>query len=582
MTDTASRTDDPGTAPGPPGLPVSPQAVQEARRRALRHSEDRVRAAPLVSDVVAVHARRHPAATALVDAGGTRTSYGRLHELSGRLAGLLVAHGCRAGDRVAVTGPRCADTVAAFLALESVGAVYVPVDAGWPPERLSGILGRTGCAHLLVTGTEPLTPDAAQAAADAGAEILSTADAPRHQPHRRPEPLPDAAARERYIVHTSGSTGLPKGAVVAHAGMVNHLWHMVETLALTDDDVVAFSAPPIHVIAVWQMLAPLLAGATVALVAPGAESFPRPLLRALREMRVTVVQLVPTLLQPIVEEWARHEPAARLPDLRWLIATGEELSPALAGRVLELLPDARLMNAYGMSECSDDVAQHVVTAADLDGARLPVGLPVANAVLHVLVSEGPAWRPARDGESGELFVGGLPVGAGYAGPAGPYGTAFFRDPLDPRSPTGRLYRTGDLARIENGLLHCLGRTDRQVKVGGVRIELDEIERAVEQHPAVSRCAVTAGSAAGTVELSAHVVLTADTPVPELRAFAGQRLPRAMVPRHWTTLPTLPVTRSGKVDYRALGTPSPVDTGVVPQTPPPQHPREQVPEDSQQG
>ncbi|TCR16061.1 amino acid adenylation domain-containing protein [Streptomyces sp. BK205] len=538
---------------------MSATAIPEARRRALRGPDARVPTALLVSDTVADHAQKDHDRVALLERGGVGTTYGRLHDLTGRLISLLTGHGCGPGGRVAVAGTRSADTVAAFLALERIGAVYVPVDTGWPEQRLRQVLGQTDCSFVLLTAGEGgadaggLNSALALAAAGSGAKLLTTADAARQKPAWEREPERQGADREpRYIVHTSGSTGRPKGAIVEHGAMVNHLWHMVEALGIRRDDVVAFSAPPVHVVAIWQMLAPLLAGATVAVVPQGAESFPRPLLRALRQDRVTVLQLVPTMMNLVADELSRYDPATWLPGLRWLISTGEELSPLLAGRILELLPDTRLMNAYGMSECSDDVAQHVVRAEDLRSPRLPVGLPITNAVLHVLVEDGLAWRPAHHGETGELFVGGLPVGAGYAGAAQGQSAAFFHDTIDPDSPNRRLYRTGDLVRIENGLLYCLGRTDRQIKIRGVRVELDEVERALEQHPDVSQCAVTADAARAVVELTAHVVVDGGTTVQELYAFLQERLPKTMLPQHWENVMSLPVTRSGKVDYRALG------------------------------
>ena len=245
--------------------------------------------------------------------------------------------------------------------------------------------------------------------------------------------------------------------------------------------------------------------------------------------------------------------SATLPALRWLVSTGEELYPALARRVHDVLPGVRLLNAYGPTECGDDVTHHEVTPACTAAVRLPVGGPVPNVDLYVLVEGADAWRAAADGEPGELFVGGVCVGLGYVGDPSATARAFFRDPFDPGSPTGRLYRTGDLARVEGGAVHYLGRSDRQVKVAGVRMELGEVEAVGEQHPGVERCAVVVEPAtAGGDRLTAYVVPVTD-PVPdaELGAHFATYLPAAMVPRAVVHLTELPLTPHGKTDHARL-------------------------------
>ncbi|MEU6718011.1 amino acid adenylation domain-containing protein [Nonomuraea sp. NPDC046802] len=536
-------------------LTMAPAAIREAARRALRRPPTRPVGWALVADAVAAHARDSDR-PALIDQRNGTTTYSRLNERVGLLRDLLLEQGCGQGDRIAVAGPRDVDSVVAFLALESIGAVYVPVDPQWPAGRLAQVFIQTGCSHVLTHPADGAGGRSlAQAVAVSGVTPLSTAAAEvaSGKPRRgweRPQ-LPANEGQAAYIIHTSGSTGRPKGAITEHRAMINHLRQMIEALGIHRDDVVAFNATPIYVVSVWQMLAGLLAGATVAIVRELDETYPRRLLNALRTAEVTIVQLVPTMIGLIVDELSRRAPADRLGKLRWLISTGEELRPQLARKVLDMLPDTRLMNAYGMSECSDDVAQHVIRPADLRSPRLPIGLPIAGTVLHVLVEDREGWRPTRNGETGELFVGGLAVGAGYVGDMTGRSTAFFHDPIDAYSPTRRLYRTGDMARIEDGLIYCLGRTDRQVKIRGVRVELDEVERVLEQHPDVSQCAVTAEAEGDSFNLKAHVVMARNTTPEQLQEFLLERLPNSMLPKQWEMVAAIPVTSSGKVDYRKL-------------------------------
>jgi acyl-coenzyme A synthetase/AMP-(fatty) acid ligase len=253
----------------------------------------------------------------------------------------------------------------------------------------------------------------------------------------------------------------------------------------------------------------------------------------------------------VADELVRN-PDAALPSLRWVVSTGEELRPSLAGRILDSLPNVRLLNAYGFTETSDDVAHHEVRAEDLTSARLPVGSPVPNSALYVLVEAGGSWRSARPGEPGELFVGGLPVGRGYLGDRAATTAAYFRDVLDPDSPTGRLYRTGDAAMLRDGLLYCLGRLDRQTKISGVRVEPDEIEATLLRHPAVARCAVfVRRNGIETSVVACYVPADPTVRAETLRAHLAARLPAVMVPDVWLPLDEFPLSTNGKVDYHAL-------------------------------
>ncbi|MGW4256006.1 AMP-binding protein, partial [Streptomyces californicus] len=361
----------------------------------------------------------------------------------------------------------------------------------------------------------------------------------------------DQSREPRYCIFTSGTTGRPKGAAVEHRGMVNHLWAKVSDLEFSAGDRLAFTAPLVFDISIWQMLTPLLVGGAVVVVRQEDLAFPRRVRTVLERTGVTVVELVPTVVGWLVGEAERRAPV--LPALRWLISTGEELRPELAARALAALPHARLLNAYGPTECSDDVTHHEVTAADTTRPRLPVGGPVDNARLYLLArdeDEGP-WRAAEPGEAGDLFVGGVVVGLGYVNDPENNARAFFTDTVDPGSPTGRLYRTGDLARFEDGVVLYLGRVDRQVKVAGVRMELDEIEAVLLRHPAVDRAAVTVPVIDGHPVLAAHYTVRGPVTPEELRAHLAASLPEAMVPRRLTELDALPLTPNGKTDHRAL-------------------------------
>ncbi|MCS0639779.1 amino acid adenylation domain-containing protein [Streptomyces sp. LP05-1] len=531
-------------------LPLAEGAVARAQALALRQVRDWDTATALLDQVIR-HAEREPERPAVVD--GARTlSY---RALLGRVASVrdgLRAAGVGAGDVVAAVGHRSADTPVVFLALESLGASYLPVDPSWPEVRVRDVLDRSGAVLLLDYSGD----DAAHAArAAAGAGRLTVLPLPRGG-EGTALPRPDGADRSaeaRYTIFTSGTTGRPKGATVEHRGMMNHLRAKVADLGLGPDDAVAFTAPLVFDISLWQMLCPLLAGGRIVVVGDTAMRLPHWLIGALDTAGVTVVELVPTVVGWLVDEVARRG-GERLRSLRRLLSTGEELYPAVAERVFTHLPWVTVVNAYGPTECSDDVTHHVLTATDLGRPRLPIGSPVANTALYLLAGAADGtWRAAEPGESGELFVGGAGVGLGYLNDPGTTDRAFFRDPFDPRSPTGRLYRTGDLARFDDGLVHYLGRADRQVKVAGVRMELDEIEVVLSRHPAVEQCAVIVAGEGEHAELVAHYSVRRPAGPEELRRALLDVLPQAMVPRRWREWDALPLTHNGKTDHRALQT-----------------------------
>ncbi|NMO53362.1 amino acid adenylation domain-containing protein [Actinoplanes sp. TBRC 11911] len=452
----------------------------------------------------------------------------------------LLAAGCRPGEVLASCGPRSAESVILLLAFESLGLTYLPVDAAWPAERLTGILARAHAGRVLHYGG-PRPPDA-------GVPVIPFVVPAGGDPATLRRRCADPG-EPRYVFYTSGTTGTPKGALNEHRGMMNHLWAKVLDLDLGPADVLGLTAPLTFDIAIWQMLAPLLVGGTVAVFDDRDMAFPRTLLARAERTGTTVLELVPTALEWLAGPAGRDRARA----LRCLVSTGEELGTPLAGRLLERFPGVTLVNAYGFTETSDDVTHHVVTPDDLDRPRLPVGTPVPNTVLYVLARDDRGmWRAVEPGELGELFVGGLAPGCGYLADERATAAGFFRDVLDPQSPTGRLYRSGDAVRVDGTVLSYVGRLDRQVKVSGVRMELGEIEAALRAHPAVADGAVVTAGEGDRKRLVAYYV-PGDGPVPpeELRDFLSRALPAALVPRRWHLVDALPVTANGKIDHRRL-------------------------------
>ncbi|WP_437561756.1 amino acid adenylation domain-containing protein [Sorangium sp. So ce542] len=490
--------------------------------------------------------------------GDLRLSYAELDRLSDQVARALAARGIGPDRLVALLTRRDLDFLVLALGAFKAAGAYVPLDPAHPARRNADILTRAGGPPLLVGDAIPgALRDEIVAACAAAPEALSAGEllaegaaAPGAAPARaRPEHL-------AYVIFTSGSTGAPKGAMVEHRGMLNHLFAKVRSLGLGPSDVVAQTAPVSFDISVWQLLCALLAGGTCRLVPDEIATDPARLLEAVGDLGITVLEIVPSLLRGALDELeSRPSFRPRLDGLRWLVLTGEALPPDLARRWLALFPRIPLMNAYGPTECSDDVAQHVLAEPPPeDAAYVPIGLPIQNTQLYVLDRRR---RPVPLGVAGELYVGGDGVGRGYLHDPERTAAAFLPDPFAPGAGA-RLYRTGDLVRrLPGGELVFLGRIDHQIKLRGFRIELGEIEAAIARCAGIRDVVVVAREdAPGDPRLVAYVVPEAPSFDPgDLKEQLSSRLPAYMIPAAIVPLDALPLSANGKVDRKALPAPA---------------------------
>ncbi|MFH8972853.1 amino acid adenylation domain-containing protein [Streptomyces sp. NPDC017890] len=488
-----------------------------------------------------------PERVAVTDAAGSVT-YGELVGRVSVLARRLGAAGAGPGVRVAMLCEPGVPFVTGVLAVLATGAAWVPLDLRAPRARTAGLLEDSGAGVLFTgPGQEGL---AGEVLAGAGAGPVRVAweaavaddDGGPVVPAGDPDDL-------AYVIFTSGSTGRPKGAMVHRAGMVNHLLAKVDDLRLTADDTVVHNAPVTFDISVWQMLAPLITGGRLVVVDRETAADPQELFGCVAAERVTVLEVVPSLLKAAVDSWAEGLERPSLEPLRWLMVTGEALPADLARRWTALAPKIPLVNAYGPTECSDDVTHAVITAGTALAGRAPIGRPVRNTRLYVLDGR---LKPVPPGTPGELYVAGAGVGRGYLGDPVKTAVTFLADPYNP-VPGARMYRSGDrVVQRADGQLEFLERTDHQVKIRGHRIELGEVEAALRALPGVS----DAAAAVHQGRLTAYLVGAPDTPA---RAALAATLPDYMVPTTYLTLPALPLTPNGKTDRKALPTPDPTTT-----------------------
>ncbi|WP_431037569.1 non-ribosomal peptide synthase/polyketide synthase [Streptomyces sp. P6-2-1] len=507
---------------------------------------------------VAAQTARTPDATAVV-AGDTRLTYAELDARAEALARRLRARGARPEEFVAVAVPRSAGLMVALLGVLKSGAAYVPIDLDHPAERLAHVLADAGARTVVTTvadagrlpahhGLGTVLVDGEGHAADApdDAEPPYGQGAPRadHAPAVPYEaPGPDHPA---YLIHTSGSTGRPKGVVVTHRALANRLAWMQGAFGLTAADRVLQKTPASFDVSVWEFFWALREGAAVVLAAPDGHRDPAYLARTVRAERITAMHFVPSMLEAFLASDEVTADPSWAASLRLVFSSGEALSGQAAAR-WTALTGVRPHNLYGPTETTVDVTHHAFDGAP--DTTVPIGRPVWNTGLRVL---DPCLRPVPDGVPGELYLAGVQLARGYHGRPALTAERFVADPYG--APGTRMYRTGDLVRRRpDGTLDYLGRTDRQVKLRGNRIEPGEIEAALTRLPEVARGAVLVREQR-LVAYAVPATGTTDVDPAALRAALARALPAALVPEDYVVLADLPLTPSGKLDQNALPAP----------------------------
>ncbi|MGW1025344.1 non-ribosomal peptide synthetase [Streptomyces sp. NPDC002577] len=490
--------------------------------------EQRVRARP--DAVAAVH-------------GDRQWTYQELNSRANRLGRALLARGLRRESVVAVVTERNLDWMAAVLAVFKAGGVYLPIEPHFPADRIAAMLSRAECGIVL---TEPGSTGSLDEALESLPDVHKLVIGAACDEDHADDDLGVAVAPDQlaYIYFTSGSTGEPKGAMCEHAGMLNHLYAKIDDLEIANGQVVAQTAPQCFDISLWQLVSALLVGGRTLLVEQDVILDVERFVDKITRGRVSVLQIVPSYLEVVLTYLEQHP--RELPDLRCVSVTGEALKKELTQRWFAAEPGIRLVNAYGLTETSDDTNHEVMDRVP-DRERVPLGPPVSNVRVYVVDEH---LNPVPLGAPGEIVFSGVCVGRGYVNDPDRTKLAFMPDP---HHEGARLYRSGDHGRwLPEGKLEFLGRRDTQVKIRGFRIEIGEIENTLLQVPGVRDGAVVVAERAGQ---SRHLVAFYSGPEPlpvdVLRNRLGASLPEYMVPSafHWRE--SLPLTANGKTDKRAL-------------------------------
>lgn len=508
--------------------------------------------ATTLSALVADQARKTPDAPALADARW-QFSYREMRQQVVALAQLLRQRGVKPGDSVAVALPRSVFLTLALHGIVEAGAAWLPLDTGYPDDRLRMMLEDARPSLLIATedqlarfsdipGLESLCYQQPLAAGDDAPLALSK---------------PDHTA---YIIFTSGSTGRPKGVMVGQTAIVNRLLWMQDRYPLSADDVVAQKTPCSFDVSVWEFWWPFIAGAQLVMAEPEAHRDPQAMQQFFARYGVTTTHFVPSMLAAFVASLDADSVAA-CRTLRRVFCSGEALPTELC-REWERLTGAPLHNLYGPTEAAVDVSWYPACGPELaavTGSSVPIGWPVWNTGLRILDA---AMRPVPPGVAGDLYLTGIQLAQGYLGRPDLTASRFIADPF---AHGERMYRTGDVARwLTNGAVEYLGRSDDQLKIRGQRIELGEIDRVMLALPDVGQavshaCVFNQAAATGGDARQLVGYLVSDSGLPldtaALKARLAEQLPPHMVPVVLMQLAELPLSANGKLDRKALPLPT---------------------------
>ncbi len=480
-------------------------------------------------------------------------TYHQLNARANRWARHLVELGVGAETIVALMCDRNIDFLTAMLAVFKAGGAYLPLNPDYPATRTQQVLAQSQVALLLSEQKWEAIISPIVEGLETKPQLLCLEDLDRVEGATENLPIRCTPNNLAYVIYTSGSTGTPKGAMLEQRGMVNHLYAKIVDLNLSASNIVAQTASQTFDISIWQFLVALLVGGKVEIISTEITTDPTQLLALVERQCISILEIVPSLLRALIQQIEFDGIRHKLANLRWLLLTGEPLPPQLCRQWLEYYPSIPIMNAYGPTECSDDVTHYPIyqpPASEI--LNLPIGRPVSNTQLYIL---DPQLQPLPIGEAGELYVGGAGVGRGYLNNPTLTAQAFIANPFNP-ADSARLYKTGDRARyLPDGNIEFLGRIDCQVKIRGFRIELGEIEAVLSQHPQVQEAVVIArADRLGNLYLAAYAIADRSVTTSNLRDFLNQWLPDYMIPGAFVYLESMPLTPNGKVDRQALPVP----------------------------
>jgi len=470
---------------------------------------------------------------ALVD-GKMQLTYQEIDTMSNKVCKYLKDMEIGRENVVAIYMDRSYFAVITVLGILKAGAAFLPIDKKIPAKRVE-FMNKISNAKYVIQDSSEKIYDLSLPYIDIHILLDNVKLEPDFNVHNEIDNELLA-----YVLFTSGSTGLPKGAMIEHAGMNNHLSEKIRILNLSNNSIVANNASISFDVSVWQMLAPLCVGATSIIIPESALLNLKSFRNILYDYHVQVLEVVPTYLNLLIHEIKNY--SKEFTDLKYLISTGESLTKSLVNRIFDVLPDIIIVNAYGPTEASDDII-HLIIDKSNNYDPIPIGKPIRNATLMVVKPDG---KPCSIEEPGELWVSGICVGRGYVGNDKETKLCFQINP----DTNKRIYKTGDLVSIgKDGNYYFHGRMDTQIAFYGKRVEVKEIENTMLRYPGIKACAVVFDQEHN--QINACYIGKEKIDIQNLKDFLKKSLPVHMIPLHIIKIDKFPTTISGKMDYAAL-------------------------------
>jgi amino acid adenylation domain-containing protein len=469
-------------------------------------------------------------------------TYLELNQRANQVARHLRTLGVGVETLVGICVERSLEMVVGVLGILKAGATYVPLDPAYPLDRLTFMLEDAQISVLL-------SQNSIISSLNLSAKHIVCLDSEANTfKHDSSDNLENTTATHNlaYVIYTSGSTGQPKGVMVPHSSIVNRLFWGIEQYQLKLGECVLQKTSLSFDVSVWEIFGTLLAGSCLVLARPDGHQDPSYLVKVMVEQSITHVDFVPAMLKYVLDEPGIENCSS----LRYVTCGGESLPLAIRDRFFEKLPGVELHNCYGPTEVSIDTTSWV---CDRNSPTVSIGRPIANQEVYILDE---FLQPVPIGVAGELYVGGIGLARGYLNRPDLTAEKFIRHPFK-LDENARLYRTGDLARfLPDENIDFLGRLDNQVKIRGFRVEIDEIARSLQNHSAVEEAVVVQDNSISK-RLIAYISPKQgdrELSTTTLRTYLSQHLPDYMLPSAFVTMPKLPRTPNGKLDYRALPVP----------------------------
>ena len=528
-----------------PGMKISEidMMSEEERRRILYDFNDTAAEYPkgsTIHELFEEQAEKAPGNTALVFED-KRLTYRQLNEKSNQLARTLREKGIKPNSIVGIMTERSPETVIGILGILKAGGAYLPIDPGYPKDRIRYMLEDSRAEIVLTQGFLKEKVSFNGEVADLEDEELYVGESSELMAVNTPDDL-------AYVIYTSGSTGKPKGVLVRHSSVVNILYTLQQKYPLTESGTYLLKTAYTFDVSAAEIFGWFFDGGRLAILAPGDEKIPGKIVEAIGKYNVTHINFVPSMFNVFVKVLDKAE-AEIVSKLKYMFLAGEAVAPNAVERFRGMNIKVSLNNIYGPTECTI-----YATAYSLEeyrcGASIPIGRPLSNLQSYILNINNKI-QPV--GIAGELCIGGEGLARGYLNRPELTAERFVDNPFKPGK---KMYRTGDLARwLPDGNIEFLGRIDHQVKIRGFRIELGEVEARLLKHKDIKEALVIAKEGEnGDKYLCAYTVQQKDITVPDIREYLSRELPDYMIPSYFIKLERMPLNPNGKLDRKALPEP----------------------------